>query len=192
MNTYLNINSIIDGSIPKEKLGRLDANVQVVDTGVIISTRNIKDIKDLDTGELIYPKGHAKATYMSDGSTVEDAISSKESAPSESGLWLTVPIENAASETIRLQSTTRRVFLNELTSLTITAPPEDFDFNECYLVFTTSSSGMSLSCPSDWMWANGTIPEIEAGVTYELHIINTTAIYSAPSVRAVLVPFKTV
>lgn len=39
-----------------------------------MSTRNIKDIKDLDTGELIYPKGHAKATFMSDGSTVEDAV----------------------------------------------------------------------------------------------------------------------
>ena len=39
-----------------------------------MSTRNIKDAKDLDSGELIYFKGHAKATYMSDGSTVEDAV----------------------------------------------------------------------------------------------------------------------
>ena len=37
-------------------------------------SRKIKDIKDKDTGELIYPKSHAKATYMSDGRTVEDAI----------------------------------------------------------------------------------------------------------------------
>lgn len=36
--------------------------------------RKIKDAKDLTTGELIYFKGHAKATYMSDGKTVEDAI----------------------------------------------------------------------------------------------------------------------
>lgn len=74
MNTCLNINSIIDGSISKEKLGKLDANVQVIDTGVSISTRNIKDIKDLDTGELIYPNGHAQTTFMSDGSTVEDTL----------------------------------------------------------------------------------------------------------------------
>lgn len=36
--------------------------------------RKIKDAKDLDTGEKIYLKGHAQATYMSDGSTVEDTI----------------------------------------------------------------------------------------------------------------------
>lgn len=39
-----------------------------------MATRQIKDLKDLDTGELIYARGHAKATYMSDGKTVEDAI----------------------------------------------------------------------------------------------------------------------
>ena len=40
-----------------------------------MATRNIKDAKDLSTGELIYFKGHAKATYMSDGRTVEETIS---------------------------------------------------------------------------------------------------------------------
>ena len=39
-----------------------------------MATRKIKDAKDLATNELIYFKGHAKATYMSDGRTVEDAI----------------------------------------------------------------------------------------------------------------------
>ena len=43
-----------------------------------MSTRNIKDAKDLSSGELIYFKGHAKATYMSDGTTVEDAINNIE------------------------------------------------------------------------------------------------------------------
>ena len=38
------------------------------------TTRKIKEAKDLSSGELIYFKGHAKATYMSDGSTVEDSI----------------------------------------------------------------------------------------------------------------------
>lgn len=41
-----------------------------------MATRKIKDAKDLTTNELIYFKGHAKATYMSDGTTVEDAINS--------------------------------------------------------------------------------------------------------------------
>lgn len=39
-----------------------------------MTTRKIKDAKDLDTNELIYFKSHAKATYMSDGRSVEDAI----------------------------------------------------------------------------------------------------------------------
>lgn len=41
-----------------------------------MSTRKVKEAKDLETGELIYLKGHAKATYMSDGRNVEDAINS--------------------------------------------------------------------------------------------------------------------
>ena len=39
-----------------------------------MANRKIKDAKDLATNELIYFKGHAKATYMSDGRNVEDAI----------------------------------------------------------------------------------------------------------------------
>ena len=39
-----------------------------------MTTRRIKDAKDLSTNELIYFKSHAKATFMSDGSTVEDTI----------------------------------------------------------------------------------------------------------------------
>lgn len=36
--------------------------------------RKVKDAKDLETNELIYFKGHAKATFMSDGRNVEEAI----------------------------------------------------------------------------------------------------------------------
>lgn len=39
-----------------------------------MATRKVKDAKDLKTNELIYFRGHAQATYMSDGRTVEDAI----------------------------------------------------------------------------------------------------------------------
>lgn len=39
-----------------------------------MSTRKIKDAKDLTSGEKIYFKGHARATFMSDGSNVEDYI----------------------------------------------------------------------------------------------------------------------
>ena len=40
--------------------------------------RKIKNAVNNTTGELIYFKGHAKATFMSDGSTVEDAINNIE------------------------------------------------------------------------------------------------------------------
>lgn len=39
-----------------------------------MATRKVKDAKDLETDELIYFKSHAKATYMSDGISVEDTI----------------------------------------------------------------------------------------------------------------------
>lgn len=39
-----------------------------------MATRKIKNAKDITTDELIYFKGHAQATFMSDGRTVEDAI----------------------------------------------------------------------------------------------------------------------
>ena len=50
-----------------------------------MSTRKIKDAKDLSTNELIYFKGHAQATYMSDGRTVEEAINSSNGGGSSSG-----------------------------------------------------------------------------------------------------------
>lgn len=48
-----------------------------------MSTRKIKDAKDLSTNELIYFKGHAQATYMSDGRTVEEAVNSMSGGSNE-------------------------------------------------------------------------------------------------------------
>lgn len=50
-----------------------------------MSTRKIKDAKDLSTNELIYFKGHAQATYMSDGRTVEEAVNSMSVGSGSSG-----------------------------------------------------------------------------------------------------------
>lgn len=59
-----------------------------------MSTRQIKDAKDLSTNELIYFKGHAQATYMSDGRTVEEAITS-----STGGSGGTIDTSNLATKT---------------------------------------------------------------------------------------------
>lgn len=49
-----------------------------------MSTRKIMNAKDLSTNELIYFRGHAKATYMSDGiTTVEDAINNSQGSQSD-------------------------------------------------------------------------------------------------------------
>lgn len=56
-----------------------------------MATRKIIDIEQ--NGEKVWPKGHAKATYMSDGRTVEDAIndipSSGGGGEGESGVYIT-------------------------------------------------------------------------------------------------------
>lgn len=60
-----------------------------------MSTRKVKDAIDLETNEKVYLKGHAKATYMSDGRNVEDAInevSSGGGGGSASGGSVSIPI----------------------------------------------------------------------------------------------------
>lgn len=52
-----------------------------------MATRKVKDAYDTNSNELVYFKGHAQATYMSDGTTVEDAINSKASGGSEIKVW---------------------------------------------------------------------------------------------------------
>ena len=63
-----------------------------------MSTRKIKDAKDLSTNELIYFKGHAQATYMSDGRTVEEAINGS-GGSSSSGSGGSVDLSNYATKT---------------------------------------------------------------------------------------------
>lgn len=58
-----------------------------------MSIRKIKDAKDLTSNELIYFKSHAKATYMSDGATVEDAIKARDNINAD---WSELNDESAA------------------------------------------------------------------------------------------------
>lgn len=48
--------------------------------------RKVKDAIDLSNDEKIYFKGHAKATYLSDGRTVEDAINNISVVSSEANV----------------------------------------------------------------------------------------------------------
>ena len=48
-----------------------------------MATREVKDALDLSTGNPVYFRSHAMATYMSDGSTVEDRINMLSNANSD-------------------------------------------------------------------------------------------------------------
>lgn len=74
-----------------------------------------------------------------------------------------------------------------LTSLTISAFTSSGNPKDEYKAVFKAADGMSLTLPSDMYWANGTIPEIEADVFYELSIERSLDVY-----KAVLVPFKSV
>lgn len=63
-----------------------------------MSTRKIKDAKDLSTNELIYFKGHAQATYMSDGRTVEEAVNSMSGGSSGSSDFFYFDVLSAVYE----------------------------------------------------------------------------------------------
>lgn len=60
-----------------------------------------------------------------------------------------------------------------------------------YSVVFTAGEGCSFTFPHYILWSNGTVPEIEAGVAYELSI-SLTLIGDSAIGRAVLVPFKSV
>ena len=57
---------------------KYQGTVEAVGTSNVLDdvngSRNVKDAKDLESGQLIYFNGHAKATYLSDGRTVEDCV----------------------------------------------------------------------------------------------------------------------
>ena len=61
-----------------------------------MATRKIKDAKDLSTNEFIYFKGHAQATYMSDGRTVEEAVNGMSGGSGSGG---SIDTSNLATKT---------------------------------------------------------------------------------------------
>lgn len=63
-------------------------------------------------------------------------------------------------------------------SLTITlATPEDTSILNNYMFeFPTSTSGCTLSVPSDIKWAHGEVPVFEPSMTYQISIINNLAV----------------
>ena len=163
-----------------------------------MSIRKIKDAKDLSTNELIYFKGHAQATFMSDGRTVEEVINSE--GGSSSGSVTSVKIDGVSkypsSGVIDLgyvnkqliTSTSSSMTLSpniyyrntstSLSTLTITlgSVSNSNIINEYFVEFTTSNAGATVSLPSSIKWTNGETPSFEAGTTYQISIVNNLGV----------------
>lgn len=134
-------------------------------------SRIVKDIKDTATGELIYLKGHAGATYMNDGSTVEDNINVLLTTNKNSS----VPKVNASATTMTIMPNTFYVW-GSVSTLDITLGPEtDGVLNEYMFQFTSSDPATTLMLPESIKWIGG-IPEIVTNTTYQCSIIHNIAV----------------
>ena len=134
-----------------------------------MSTRKIKDAKDLSTNELIYFKGHAQATYMSDGRTVEEAITS--STGSSGGTGAYPLINHGTSDTVfTLTPNTFHVW-GTVSDLVITLGEEIADVaNEYLFQFTSDVIATSLSVPEDIKFPSNFT--VEANKIYQISILN--------------------
>lgn len=140
------------------------------------TTRKIKEAKDLSSGELIYFKGHAKATYMTDGRTVEDAINninqSGNGGGTSSGSGAYGLVEHGTTDTtFSLTPNTFHVW-DEVTELTLTFEEETTGVaNEYLFQFTSGTEPTVLTLPNDIVWANDEIPVIESEYIYQVSIL---------------------
>jgi hypothetical protein len=160
-----------------------------------MATRNIKDAKDLSTNELIYFKGHAQATFMSDGKTVEEAVNEisegtvtsvtvdgLSKTPSNGVVNLGYVNKQLLTSTSSSMTLSPNIYYRNtntsLSTLTITlgSVSNSDIINEYFVEFTTSSSGTTISLPSTIKWANGEAPTFEASTTYQISIVNNLGV----------------
>lgn len=141
-----------------------------------MATRNIKDAKDLTTGELIYFKGHAQATFMSDGTTVEDAINNIEAGggSSSSGSGAYSEVNHGTADTIfTLTPNTFHVW-DEVTTLDLSFGEETSGVaNEFLFQFNSGSTATSLTLPDDIKWTEELT--IEPNKIYQVSILKGLA-----------------
>ena len=121
--------------------------------------RKVKDLKD-NNGEKFYPKSHAKAVYLSDGRTIEDAIEQ--------------PIVQQTETTVDIAPNVLNVW-GEVASLDITlAEADTTKVNEYMFQFTSGATATTLVLPADIKWVSA--PSIQANKTYQVSIINNLGV----------------
>lgn len=156
-----------------------------------MGTRKVKDAKDLLSNELIYFRGHAKATYLSDGRTVEEfanqlkiIIKSDGDGTkylSNDGTYKTLeydvayPIQNHTESTFTLTPNILHVWeiVDMLTLVLGEAIPNIV--NEYCFQFSSGDVAPTLVLPASIKWING-FPNLESGKTYQCSIINNIGV----------------
>lgn len=163
-----------------------------------MTTRRVIDAKDKD-GEKVYVKGHAKATYMSDGRTVEDAIKQIGTGGGEGGGKEVVKISNGVIELLERN----KIYIVEDGSLNrtfeiqaIEGPMWGDDYIEYTVIFSSeddmgSGKPLSITLPDNVYWANGQIPDLTLNANYELSIVGWEGANNS-GFNAVITPFKPV
>ena len=134
-----------------------------------MATRQIKDAKDLSTNELIYFKGHAKATYMSDGSTVEDAINN-----AAGGSSAKTEIYQDYVSSLTVDPNTSVVIKNTGGGIRInfTEPTDFTKLNEYIIVIRNYNVSSQITFDKNIIWDNNNTPELDGldAEAYELNI----------------------
>lgn len=131
-------------------------------------SRKIKDIKDKDTGELIYPKSHAKATYMSDGTTVEDAINNIEASGNSASAYAEVS-HGTGDTTFELTPNTFHVW-DEVTSLDLSFAEEQAGVaNEYLFQFTSGATATTLTLPDGLKWVDELV--VASNAVYQVSVL---------------------
>lgn len=134
-----------------------------------MSERKIVDAKK--DGNKIYFKGHAKATYMSDGRTVEDAINSNTGGSSSGGAYPIVKLDSMNSE-YTIQPNIFYHWDDFMESLDITFGEEiEGVVNEYIFQFRLYKDFVGVTLP-DILWVNDKQPVFEAGKEYQISIVN--------------------
>ena len=155
-----------------------------------MSTRKVMDARDLDTNELIYFKGHAKAVYLSNGKNIEDAFVDKQDTlvsgtniKTINGNTITgsgnvnteYPVTTVSGSSVSMKPNTYYRLTTGKSSLTITfqSPSYSDIANEYVIEFVC---GGTVSLPNTIIWANGKVPTFEVGNTYVLSVVNNLGI----------------
>lgn len=125
-----------------------------------ITSREVKDLIDGRIGEKFYPKSHAKAVYMSDGRTVEDAIEQPIIEQTETSVEIAPNVLNVWGEVVELDITL--------------AEGKAGVVNEYMFQFTSGETATTLVLPAEIKWVSA--PSVRSNKTYQVSIINNLAV----------------